>query len=130
VHIVDLNLKNMSSEMYEELRKAIAGVGFFTTGSQYMGSWQRICPCSKRNEKGQLTGNSFWVSWLAQRWYLGSWSGNVYILRDNDRIAELCISWLTRKPDRTEWDFDDELKDRFGLIPVTDEEFDGATKTS
>ena len=111
------------SENYDALAQAVAAAGFFTSGVQDYGTWHRTCVCSKRDSNGILTGNSFWVSRLAGRWYLGTWGGLVHYLPDATRLAELCISWLSRVPNGTRSDFDDPLKIEFGLVRVNDDEF-------
>jgi hypothetical protein len=56
-------------------------------------------------------------------WYLGTWGGWVYYLPDENRLADLCIAWLSRVPDGTRSDFDERLKAEFGLVAVSDESF-------
>ena len=110
---------------YDSLARAVSDAGFFTNGVEDHGTWHRTCVCSKRRPSGGFTGNSFWVSHDAGTWYLGTWGGNEYRLPDDHRLAELCISWLSRAPDDTRSDFDDQLKLEFGLVPVSDDESDG-----
>jgi len=49
---------------------------------------------------------------------LGTWGGDLYHLPDGNRIAELCIAWLSHAPSGTSAHFDDWAISRFGLIPV------------
>jgi len=108
---------------YDALAQAVTAAGFFTNGVEEQGTWDRTCVCSKRHPSGFLTGNSFWVSRLAGRWYLGTWGGLLYCLPDETRLAELCVSWLSRVPDDLRSDFDDRLKAEFGLVPVAEDAF-------
>lgn len=116
---------NPREEKYEALTKAVREAGFYTNGVQIQGEWDRTCICSKRMPGGYgYTGNSFWVSKTSSGWFLGSWSGNVYRMADESRLAELCISWLRRVPDETKADFDDQLKTEFVLVQLPEEELD------
>ena len=111
-------------EPYQTLAGVVAEAGFFTNGVEYRGTWQRTCVCSKQRPGGGLTGNSFWVTRLPSGWYLGTWSGQIYRLPDHARIGDVCISWLSRVPNGTRYDFDDQLKETFGLLPVSEAEFE------
>ena len=72
---------------------------------------------------GSLTGNSFWVSRVCSKWYLGTWDGSNYSSVFYP-LLELCISSLSRARDGTRYDFDDRLKREFQLLPVADETFE------
>jgi hypothetical protein len=120
----------VKTRAYDELTQAIADAGFYTSGVEDHATWTRTCVCSKRSPGGGLSGNSFWVSHLTSGWYLGTWGGFVYRLPDGARLAELCISWLSRVPDGTRSDFDDRLKAEFGLVRVDDDSFDRETGTA
>lgn len=113
----------MENAIYDDLSAAMTAAGFFTTGLEDHGSWHRTCIASKRCPGG-LTGNSFWVSRLPSGWYLGTWGSCLYRLPDERRLAELCVNWLSRVPNSTRPDFDEQLKKEFGLIPVSEEVFD------
>lgn len=112
---------------YETLAREIADAGFLTNGVEDYGTWDRTCVCSKRRTDGGLTGNSFWVSRRPGGWYLGVWGGSIYRMPDEGRLAELCIAWLSREPNRARADFDDRLKLEFGLVMVSRETFDAET---
>jgi hypothetical protein len=114
----------MNSDVYDDLASAVTAAGFFTTGFEDHGTWHRTCIGSKRLPNGDITGNSFWVSRLPNGWCLGTWGPHLYRLPDESRIAELCIGWLSRVPNGTRPDFDEVVKREFGLVPVTNEEFD------
>ena len=109
---------------YDELAKAVSEAGFFTNGVEDYETWHRTCVCSKRRPLGGYTGNSFWVSLLDGRCFLGVWGGWVYLLPEQTRLVELCISWLRRNPNRTEPDFDEQLKEGFNLVRLQDGEFE------
>ena len=108
---------------YEALARAVTEAGFFTNGVEDHGIWRRTIVCSARRPNGELTGNSFWVSCLVSRWYLGAWGGGLYWLPDGSRLADLVISWLSCVPHGTRPDFDYWLKAEYGLVPVPEEEF-------
>jgi hypothetical protein len=113
----------VKNDVYDSLAAAVTAAGCFTTGFEDHGSWHRTCVASKRCPGG-VTGNSFWVSRLPSGWYLGTWGPHLYRLPDESRLAELCVSWLTRVPNGTRPDFDEQLKKEFGLVPVPEEVFD------
>ncbi len=117
-------------EDYDALARAVADAGFFTNGVEDHGAWHRTCVCSKRRPDGRLNGNSFWVSRRPGGWYLGTWGPCLYRLADESRLAELCIRWLSHAPDSVRYDFDDWLKSEFGLVPVSDKEFEGEKGSS
>jgi len=110
----------VKNDVYDALEAAVTAAGFFTTGFEDHGNWHRTCVASKRFSGG-LTGNSFWVSRLPSGWYLGTWAPCLYRLPDESRLAELCVSWLSRVPNGTRADFDERLKKEFGLVPVPEE---------
>ncbi|SRR5258708_8345950 len=112
------------TDIYNSLARAIAKAGFYTNGVEDHGTWHRTCICSKRLADGRLSGNSFWVSRLPSGWYLGVWGGSLYRIADENKVAELCISWLSREHNGTKWDFDDQVKQDFGLVEVSEKEFD------
>jgi len=110
-------------DVYEPLARAIAAAGFFTSGFEDHGTWHRTCVASKKTARG-LTGNSFWVSKMPSGWYLGTWGPSLYRLPDEERLVELCVTWLSREPHETLPDFDVQLKNEFALREVPPEEFD------
>jgi hypothetical protein len=111
-------------EDYDALAQDVTEAGFFTNGVEDHGDWHRTCCCAKRRPDGALAGPSFWVSLRPSGWYLGTWGGSIYFLPDEDRLAELCISWLSRATRDTQFDFDDPLKIEFRLVPVSEGAFD------
>src|SRR5262245_11242795 len=100
-----LRLEGRMTDKYDTLARAVTEAGFFTNGVEDHGTWDRTCICSKLDPCGYLTGNSFWVSRLSSGWYLGVWGGNIYRLSEECRLAELCITWLSRVPNDTRYDF-------------------------
>jgi hypothetical protein len=112
------------TEDYDSLARAIVTAGFYTTPVEELGTWHRITICSKRRPQGGFTGNSFWVSRLASGWLLGTWGDCIYRVSDESRLAELCVTWLSRVPDGTRPDFDDRLKSEIELLPIAGEAFD------
>jgi hypothetical protein len=91
----------VTNDVCDALEAAVTAAGLFTTGFEDRGSWHRTCVASKRCPGG-VTGNSFWVSRLPSGWYLGTWGPRLFRLPDEDRLAELCVSWLTCVPNGTQ----------------------------
>ncbi len=110
-------------ESYDALARVVTDAGFFTNGVEDHGTWHRTCVGSESLPGHGLTGNSFWVSRGRSGWYLGAWGGSLYRLPDEERLAELCISWLSRVPAELCPDFDDRVKKEFGLVPVSNATF-------
>ena len=113
---------------YGPFAATIRTAGFYTSGVENKGDWDRTTVCSE-GEHGVLGGNSFWVTYLAAGWFIGTWGGMIYTITDEQRVAEFCIAWL-RRACRLESDFGPEIKGEFGLIPVSDEEFNLAAGRS
>lgn len=113
-----------AEQKYAELRTEIEQAGLFVTPVNPMLDHERISVCSKKLPSGGYSGNSFWVSRINEEWIVGAWGGFVYYLSEKQRIAEFCISWLKRKPDKTEFNFDQEQIEKYGLQLLDDEEFD------
>jgi len=111
-------------EPYASLAPEIQKRGFFVTSVENMGDWNRITICSQRRTGGGYTGNSFWLTFLADNYYLGTWGGMLYCLPDSSRIVELCVEWLSREPQKTMADFDKELANKYKLIETADDDFD------
>jgi len=100
---------------YDALSKAVEVLGYSTNFEEH-GGWHRTS-----------VGCHFWVSHCEGKWFLGVWTGLVYVLPDNtpeNRMIELCLSWLTRAPKGPSLDFDQKLKDEYGLVRVEDELID------
>jgi hypothetical protein len=109
---------------YESLDAQVRRAGFYTNGVEIKGDWDRTTVCSKRLSDLAYGGHSFWVTDLSGDWYVGTWGGLIYRIPEAKRVASLCIEWLSRYPDRIHTDFDDDIKAKFTLVHVSDEEFD------
>lgn len=110
--------------VYSLITAEIRNKGFHVTDVERMGDWSRVTICSKRRAGSGYSGNSFWLTYLSGEWHLGTWGGLLYRLPDKKRIVELCVEWLSSEPEKTAPDCDEELKNRFELIDISDEEFD------
>jgi hypothetical protein len=86
------------SAWYEPFAADIRAGGFFTNGLMHEDGWDRTIVCSS-GSNAVFGGNSFWVTKLADGWYLGTWGVQLYRLPDDRRIVELCLNWCTRFPE-------------------------------
>lgn len=120
----------MAQQKYDLLTSIIEEAGFSVSKASPMGGWDRVCPASKKRTEGGYTGISFWVTKLSAEWYLGTWGGFVYRIQNQNDVAPFCVSWLQCAANGTSSDFDDIIKKKFGLVAVTDEEFDAAIKAN
>src|SRR5690606_35757830 len=111
-------------EPYESLAVEIRKHGFYSTSLETMGEWDRLTICSARRPGDGYTGNSFWLTYLSESFYLGTWGGSLYRLPDGSQISKLCVEWLRHQPKETKADFDDALKTKYGLIETSDFDFD------
>ena len=112
----------MSPAEYETFSAEIHAAGFFTTPLYQHGGFRKATVCSKRVGGRWYTGNSFWVSRVNGQVYLGTMGYEVYRLRDDSRLVELCIDWLTRVPDETQHFFDEQLVRDFDLVHLDEGE--------
>lgn len=119
----------MTTERYDELLAELGAAGLHAHGVEVHDSWHRVCVASQRLPNGGLTGNSFWLSCLSTGWHLGTWGGSIYRLPDANQIVALCIRWLSRNPAKTLPDFDEHLRHEFGLLAISDEEFERASNS-
>lgn len=116
------------TEDYAELRNAIESAGFFTTFQPIKEPGDRMVCASHRypdgHERRGLHGNSFWIAKRGLEWFAGSWTPVIYRIPDGGRVTELCLRLLRRRDGRAYFDFDEQVRRDFALIPVSDEEFD------
>jgi hypothetical protein len=109
---------------YATVSKKIRNAGYVVTREEEMGTWSRITICGEtRHPESGYTGNSFWVTCVGAKWYIGAWGGSVYRARDVNTVVDFSIAWLKYESHRTMADFDVEFVSRFGLQNA-DGEFD------
>ena len=117
----------MATNVYDEIIQAITDAGLFVSGPRYYDdpdcSWHRIIPASKLRNEGGYTGNSFWISFDDDDWFIGTWGGRIYKIRDSQNIAGMSIEWLSSNPDSTRPDFDKWLADKFELTLIDKDAF-------
>src|SRR5262252_3817821 len=99
---------------YDRLAAAVEEAGFFTTGDFV----SKVICASKERPEGGYTGNSFWIAKRTTGWFLGTWGQHVYRIPDPERVADLCITWLRRRPEGTPFDVDGGIRDEFGLTEI------------
>lgn len=112
------------NDPYAEITAAIIEAGFFVLQPHADEPFPRICPASKRCKEGGLTGNSFWIAKLKDRWFVGAWGGMIYLIPDPKRIGEFSNEWLSFKPNGTSADFDDWIIRKYHLSEFDNDEFD------
>jgi len=99
---------------YHRLAEAVSKAGFFTSGN-----WKHSMICaSKIGADGTFTVINFYVDHREAGWFLGVLGGRVYRMPDPERVPELCIEWLRRRPDRLAYDIDSHIRREFDLIEV------------
>lgn len=107
------------SNKYESLDTSLRAAGYFTTGIEFFGKWDRVTVCSRKLPGGVgYSGNSFWVSVIGREWIIGTWGGISYRVPNPENLAALCVKWLARYPDDVKTDFDDDIKLEFNLKRV------------
>jgi hypothetical protein len=114
-------------EDYADLKAAVEAAGFFTTFQPIRRPGDRMVCASVRYtrgpRKGDLGGNSFWVAKRDGQWFLASWSPVIYRVPDPGRLADLCIQLLGGPPGHACGDFEQGVRDEFGLILMRDDAF-------
>jgi hypothetical protein len=118
------------TEWYGSLNAAVREVGCFTNGLENRGRWIRTTVCSSCGPGRVLGGISFWATRLADEWYLGTWGCRIYRVRDLPSVVGICTDWMPRASSRSMHDFDEESKNAFGLVSVTEDEFEKAVLKS
>ena len=111
---------------YSSVAAAIDRAGFFTGGLEDKLGWSRttICSCGP----DVLSGSSLWVTVVEGHCFLGTWGNRIYRLPKTeavaDRIAELFTARVLRMGHKTQADIDERTKNEFGLVEVSEAEFD------
>jgi hypothetical protein len=113
------------SNKYESLDRHLRSAGFFTNGVESKGDWDRTTVCAQKlSGNAVFSGHSFWVTLLPDGWIVGTWGGLLYRLPDANSINQLCTEWLTRYPDKVVTAFDEDVKKKYGLVEISEEQFD------
>ncbi|MCA9102410.1 MAG: hypothetical protein KDA63_14715 [Planctomycetales bacterium] len=102
---------------------AVESAGFHITGMPMDSGGDRIV-CAGERFSGGLSGNSFWLAERGGKWFLGTWGGLLYHVKDAEFASTVAIAWLRKNSSKTVSDIDVELKTRFSLLPANDDEFD------
>ena len=116
------------TEDYADLQKAIEAAGFFTTFQPIEKAGDRIVCASHQfpdgHERPGLCGNSFWVALRGVDWYVASWAPRIYRLQAAERVNALCLHLLSREAGGAYWDFDEHIRQAYGLVEISYEYFD------
>ena len=115
-----------NSGWYSSVAAAIERGGFFTNGLENKQGWSRTTICSRG--PSVLSGSSLWVTVVDGHCFLGTWGNNTYRLPETDspaeKIAELFSAWVSRIGHKSQTDIDEQTKNEFGLVAVSEAEFD------
>lgn len=107
---------------YNSLKEAIEAAGYFTTFQPIEEPGDRIVCASLRGEWG-LGGRSFWVAVRKSRWFIATWVPYIYEIPNTEDVPQLVLEVLTNNDSRC-YDINAEIQERFGLLEVTDDQFD------
>ncbi len=116
----------------DAVRSALESAGFFTS-IQPIPSGDRVVCASRRHTTGErarsLGGTSFWIAHRGGQWFIATWSGAVYRVRDPERVIPLCLELLNREEERAlnDADLNNDLRSRFGLTPIDPDAFGALT---
>ena len=102
---------------YDAIKLATEKAGFFASHDPDLG---RLICASILREDGGLAGNSFWITQRSSRWFLGTWGPHFYRIPDEQRIPELCTTWLHRESRVMAADVDDYIRKEFHLVELED----------
>jgi hypothetical protein len=115
---------SQQTSWYPAVAELLRRIGLHTGGLEPMDEgWHRTTIASNRFANG-LCGNSFWLAILPSGCFLGTWGGCIYRLPDVQRLPELCVEWFQLYPHECRSHFDDRFAERFGLITVSESDFD------
>jgi hypothetical protein len=106
---------------YDALREAVEAAGYF---ADFHPKPERICVASEMFENG-LTGVSFWVACRKGVWFISTWGVRFYRIPENASVEAAVVEAL-RIHRGTPYDFKPELKSKYGLIEVSEDEFERA----
>jgi hypothetical protein len=109
---------------YDQLKRAVEASGFFTTYQPIRTPGDRIVLASEQFENG-LTGVSCWVAKRGSAWYIATWAPHIYQVPAEIPIESIAIEVL-RTGRGTPWDLPVPIKSKFGLVEISDEDFDRA----
>ena len=105
---------------YVQLSRAIEAAGYVTAEMPLGSQYNRLVCASRQREDGSFSGSSFWVAFLAGKWFLGTWSTHVYRLPFDEKVQELCLAWLQMNSHNAQADVPERLKDRYCLLEADD----------
>jgi hypothetical protein len=108
-------------EEYQDLKEAIEAAGFFTTFQPIDELGDRIVCASEGGDWG-MGGRSFWCAVRQGRWFIATWTPRLYEIPHAADVAQLAIDVLTNNENN--FDINPEIKTRFGLVEIADEQFD------
>ena len=111
---------------YEYVNEAIVDRGLFTSFQPLRDEGGVRLVCASDGGAWGIGGVSFWISFQAEQWFIASWGPCIYRVPATASIVDLtaeAINAATRHPKRRYFDVDEEVKLRFGLVSVSEEEF-------
>ena len=79
-----------------------------------------MCGESLAPDPGYI-GNSFWISEVHGRWFLGAWGGSIFRVDSCQRAIDFSIAWLTHECHKTLSQFSPDFISRFQLTRADDE---------
>jgi hypothetical protein len=114
---------------YDEIKSAIEQAGYFAFYEAVPEYGDRLICASDRWQngpnQGDFHGNSFWVARRGNHWFIATWGPCYYRMTEPKRSGELCISLLSRQPERAYSMIDKEVQLEFGLIEIDETELPG-----
>jgi hypothetical protein len=113
-----------SEQDYDALKRAVEAAGFFADFQPIDVPGDRMCVASEKFENG-VTGVLFWIAKRGARWFVATWADRLYSVPENQPVEAFVIEAL-RVHRGTPHDFKPELKAKYGLAEVTEEDFDRA----
>jgi hypothetical protein len=108
-----------TDEEFAGLISTIESNGFFTSLHRHEdGAIDGLVCVSKKDDKGNLGGCSFWVSRSEGGWCVYSWDPKiVYLVPSRINIAALCLELLTVSQ-RALWEIPLNIVEKYDLAPV------------
>ncbi len=109
---------------YGALKQAVEAKGFFTTPQPIKQPGDRLVVASERFAQG-LRGVSFLIARRDTGWYVAAWLPRIYRIPEDCLVDAVAVEVL-QSGGGTPYDFSESVKSKYGLVEVSDADFDCA----
>ncbi|QDU54113.1 hypothetical protein [Aeoliella mucimassa] len=111
-------------DKFDDVTSWVREAGYYATPVEQLEDWDRVCLASKRRDGGGYTGNSFWVTFLANTWILGTWADRRYKFPDAGTLKSFCVQALSDHPNEVLAAIDAKIMRHSGITEISESELD------